>query len=61
MVHQKYGDVQMKAQNEDASGYIDQVTFTFTSKGGLLKSSLWSAEAAAGSFGVYYVSMTHND
>ncbi len=61
MVHQKYGDVQMKAQNDDASAYIDQVTFTFTSKGGLLKSSLWSAEAAAGSFGVYYVSMTHND
>lgn len=58
-VHPSYGDVNMVAVNDAISAYTEAVVFQFTPKGGLLVSSNWGAVCSAGSFGYYYVEMSH--
>lgn len=59
LVHPSYGDVNMVAVNDAISAYTEAVVFQFAPKGGLLVSSNWGAVCSAGSFGYYYVEMTH--
>lgn len=58
-VHPNYGDVMMRAVNDEISAYTAAVVCQFTPKGGLLVTSNWGAICSAGSFGYFYVEMTH--
>lgn len=58
-VHASYGNVLMNAVNDAISGYTKAVICKFTPKGGFLKTSIWAAECSAGTFGFYYVNMSH--
>lgn len=62
-VHPTYGDVWASGINSSISAYTDYITFTFTTLGGVMQSSFWQAyvPAAGGGFGIFYVSMKHND
>ena len=62
-VHPTYGDVVASALNNAITQYIDDITFSFTSLGGSMQSTPWQAyvPAAGGGFGVFVVSMKHND
>lgn len=58
-VHASYGDVLMVAVNDAISAYTDAVVCKFTPKGGFLVTGNWGAVCAAGTFGYYYVEMSH--
>lgn len=58
-VHASYGNVNMVAVNDAISAYTEAVVFQFTPKGGFFVSSNWGAVCSAGSFGYYYVEMSH--
>lgn len=58
-VHSSYGDVLMRAVNDEISAYTSAVVCKFTPKGGMLVTSNWGAVCSAGSFGYFYISMTH--
>ena len=58
-VHASYGDVLMTAVNDAISAYTPAIICQFAPKGGLLTTSNWGAVCSAGSFGYFYVSMTH--
>lgn len=58
-VHASYGDVLMTAVNDEISAYTTAIVCQFAPKGGLLTTSNWGAVCSAGSFGYFYVSMTH--
>lgn len=62
-VHPSYGDVVASALNNAITQHIDDITFSFTSLGGSMQSTPWQAyvPAAGGGFGVFVVSMKHND
>ncbi len=60
-VHPSYGDVWANALNASATAYAQNIIFSFTSIGGKMTCTPFQAQCGAGDFGVYYVSMVHNE
>lgn len=60
-VHPSYGDAALYGVNDDISDYTDSVVLTFTSTGGYIDTSFYQVSVSAGSFGIYYTKMSHNE
>lgn len=59
-VHASYGDAAIYGVNDDISGYTDSIVLQFTKIGGTLRTSYYQVSVSAGSFGIYYTTMSHN-